>query len=1365
MSEHPHKGGPGPEGGASAAVDSIVLEEEIDPNYVPSEAEVVEYAKWLGMDLKNDQDLFWVAKEGLMAPLPKNWKPCKTKDTEDIYYFNFSTGDSTWDHPCDGYYKRLYEEEKKKKEVQMKESSDQVRTRAKQDVDQLLGKGEKKRRKKSTDTIDSLTAASATKMMAGSGVTSLGPLSTLEKKPLPGIQSLTVISSKEMASLPPKRDLLAATSNDSRLSSTQNSGDANLSRSSSSSSASGAISGFGVGQVAALPASSIVRESTPSSSAEFEPSDSKNPKSKKSSRLSSVIAESDDQSKIDSPQRSSEFMMEAKVDDLGSSRFAQATEAKSQPLSSVGNVAAPLTSAGNSLQLDAKNDNLIAKLRLQVRRLEGDCDIKTRQCDRFEAENADLERRLVKEKMSAKEMQESHEERELKLQKQIKGLKEEVAQLDKQVEEAITQERQLRATNRDLMFKNEQLKSSGAVAEGSVGASGAEASTLHFAELQEEISKLEEAKRRAHTVSADLREQLVAQEATHKEKLASTIDELERVQKSLDDVRQDCDALNKRALFEKESAAAINSVVTAAPSSQTAVEKADKVVVLPDDNAFQAAQQLQQLTTELSNTKIERDDMINKSKRLELLISSWESDCKDKETRLQLARTSCNELDAELTPLKTSFRQSVIDLANALDKARLLEMERDSLKAEQMCLQEKLREWLTSTKATTDSTSHRHDQAAENEKKELQSALEAEKALNQLSEKKMRGFQEELIQLQRRLQEVKDGQVAAENAATGKLSSELQDVKALLRTADKKILALSAEVDSHNQRTLALTERNAVLQAEADRLREIISTNKATLGSSSSSVSKVDKELDALLLLKEDELSRNNEFIFSLKSQIADLQAKSKSEKLIADKLLTDNADLTAALNMKDATCRDAEASVARIKKEMVLAERTAELTIMETNQLRKDGEAERKLRMKLEKEFAELKASHYNADGIDSEAASSRFVRMYHGEGSIVELSIIVGKQQAMVAQLEGKLQEAETKIKDMDVRPNHESPVPLKVDSAAIANAVTSVPPLNTQRPFCLEDKAGTGDVDLDQSLLREMMLDFVRRRRPFLDANERSPYQSVMNWNAKILKEKKFILEARKRLKNEKVAIRLQQNGLLKRREAWKKSRNDPFIGGVALTKDVAHQLNRQTLQLNLAIEQAKRTQQWLDEREHKLDRLEDLVESSASNEDNEELAELDGLGKELDTDATMIELEPFLPLQPSFQSACTQYGIYNQENHFPDPQIFFPEDAVTKETNTYLQSKKEEKVRSAASGCGASAPRPAFHPSAPETFSMHAESANDRRLMQLKIQREVEERTKAVHAFHDHAGWLDGLRSEIAGEFHTCLLTSIRFIRFL
>ena len=35
----------------------------------------------LGMDLEKDKDLFYIAKEGLKAPLPKDWKPCK--DTAD----------------------------------------------------------------------------------------------------------------------------------------------------------------------------------------------------------------------------------------------------------------------------------------------------------------------------------------------------------------------------------------------------------------------------------------------------------------------------------------------------------------------------------------------------------------------------------------------------------------------------------------------------------------------------------------------------------------------------------------------------------------------------------------------------------------------------------------------------------------------------------------------------------------------------------------------------------------------------------------------------------------------------------------------------------------------------------------------------------------------------------------------------------------------------------------------------------------------------------------------------------------------------------------------------------------------------------
>ena len=98
--------------------DSIILEEAIDADYEPTEEEVAEYADWLGMDVLKDTDLFWIAREGLCAPLPEHWKPCKTTDTDEIYYFNFSTGDSIWDHPCDEHYRKLTKQHKERKLAQ-----------------------------------------------------------------------------------------------------------------------------------------------------------------------------------------------------------------------------------------------------------------------------------------------------------------------------------------------------------------------------------------------------------------------------------------------------------------------------------------------------------------------------------------------------------------------------------------------------------------------------------------------------------------------------------------------------------------------------------------------------------------------------------------------------------------------------------------------------------------------------------------------------------------------------------------------------------------------------------------------------------------------------------------------------------------------------------------------------------------------------------------------------------------------------------------------------------------------------------------------------------------------------------------------
>ncbi|KAF7257093.1 hypothetical protein EG68_09136 [Paragonimus skrjabini miyazakii] len=100
----------------------LVLEELHDPSYRPTENEVLDYARVIGIDPSNEPHLLHFAREGLTAPLPADWKPCQDLNG-DIYYFNFSTGQSVWDHPCDEYYREMVKKERTK--LQSKQESDE----------------------------------------------------------------------------------------------------------------------------------------------------------------------------------------------------------------------------------------------------------------------------------------------------------------------------------------------------------------------------------------------------------------------------------------------------------------------------------------------------------------------------------------------------------------------------------------------------------------------------------------------------------------------------------------------------------------------------------------------------------------------------------------------------------------------------------------------------------------------------------------------------------------------------------------------------------------------------------------------------------------------------------------------------------------------------------------------------------------------------------------------------------------------------------------------------------------------------------------------------------------------------------------
>lgn len=77
----------------------------------PTDEEIMVYAEFIGIDPETDIDLLHIASEGLTAPLPEEWQVFQYRQ-EHIFYFNTRTGESSWDHPADEFYRSLVREQR-----------------------------------------------------------------------------------------------------------------------------------------------------------------------------------------------------------------------------------------------------------------------------------------------------------------------------------------------------------------------------------------------------------------------------------------------------------------------------------------------------------------------------------------------------------------------------------------------------------------------------------------------------------------------------------------------------------------------------------------------------------------------------------------------------------------------------------------------------------------------------------------------------------------------------------------------------------------------------------------------------------------------------------------------------------------------------------------------------------------------------------------------------------------------------------------------------------------------------------------------------------------------------------------------------
>eukprot|EP00944_MAST-04C_sp_MAST-4C-sp1_P013130 g13130.t1 len=91
------------------AVDALPAGEEVN------KYSISDICQAIGLDEKHDEELIHLAKElklELEAPLPFPWKEVEHED-ESVYYYNFMTAETTWDHPSlPKFIDRVHEEKK-----------------------------------------------------------------------------------------------------------------------------------------------------------------------------------------------------------------------------------------------------------------------------------------------------------------------------------------------------------------------------------------------------------------------------------------------------------------------------------------------------------------------------------------------------------------------------------------------------------------------------------------------------------------------------------------------------------------------------------------------------------------------------------------------------------------------------------------------------------------------------------------------------------------------------------------------------------------------------------------------------------------------------------------------------------------------------------------------------------------------------------------------------------------------------------------------------------------------------------------------------------------------------------------------------
>ena len=205
---------------------------------------------------------------------------------------------------------------------------------------------------------------------------------------------------------------------------------------------------------------------------------------------------------------------------------------------------------------------------------------------------------------------------------------------------------------------------------------------------------------------------------------------------------------------------------------------------------------------------------------------------------------------------------------------------------------------------------------------------------------------------------------------------------------------------------------------------------------------------------------------------------------------------------------------------------------------------------------------------------------------------------------------------------------------------------------------------EAEKDASVIRDVIMDYVRRRAQRKSGGsgsgsgsdrEKGP-SSAEYWKQKVVRERKFLGEAKSALQRDKDIVKYSQADLSRRKEGWRRKKADVKYSGSSnesktSLKLLGEAINQKTSDLNRMVTDIRWTQSWLQEREAKLANLERMARHNRGGSgggtyevSDETPTKLSMLETEMETDLTFFELSASGLSDNSDDDGIGGYGGY-------------------------------------------------------------------------------------------------------------------------